>query len=266
MIHHFRTILGLAVALGLGYVVAHVLLPWTIRRVLKLLGREIRLSPIWRRRLQRFRSIRRGYWAFVAITSAFTSSLFLEFYINDQALLIVYKGKWASPAFRQWADLWLPWDVPHFLPANEWGLEHEGPIKYREYQRYCNEPGAFAERIRSAEKMLEDSRTRFAEMEEPKLPPEPVRPESDDPFDLELYETDRLVWDAEKAKLADKIREYEFRRDDLVEQAALVETLRGNESAFEGGQAWVLLPVYPYGPGESLLDLAGRPPHPPLTE
>ncbi len=34
----------------------------------------------------------------------------------------------------------------------------------------------------------------------------------------------------------------------------------------DGGDNWVLLPIYPYGPKESLLDMEGTPPHRPSTE
>ena len=33
--------------------------------------------------------------------------------------------------------------------------------------------------------------------------------------------------------------------------------------AAQGGGNWVLMPPYPYGPNESLLDDSGSPPHPP---
>ena len=52
-------------------------------------------------------------------------------------------------------------------------------------------------------------------------------------------------------------------------QQAFGETdYRALKAQFEeaGGGNWVLLPPYPYGPNESLLDLPGTPPHPPSLE
>jgi microcin C transport system permease protein len=52
-------------------------------------------------------------------------------------------------------------------------------------------------------------------------------------------------------------------------QDAIGETdYRALETTFEqaGRGDWVLLPIYPYGPNESLLDQAGFPPHPPSRE
>ena len=52
-------------------------------------------------------------------------------------------------------------------------------------------------------------------------------------------------------------------------QEAFGETdYRALKTAFEqaGKGDWVLMPLYPYGPNESLLDLPGSPPHPPSRE
>lgn len=55
------------------------------------------LSPTNKRRLENFRSNKRGYWSFWLFMVLFVLSLFAEFIANDRPLLVSYKGEILSP-------------------------------------------------------------------------------------------------------------------------------------------------------------------------
>ncbi|OFW03716.1 MAG: hypothetical protein A3I61_01885 [Acidobacteria bacterium RIFCSPLOWO2_02_FULL_68_18] len=113
-----------------------------------------------RRRIRKFRRIKRGYWSFLVVVTAYIVSFFLPVLANGTALLVKYRGQYYVPLVT-------------FQSAGTFGDDAIGEPDYR-----------------------------------------------------------RL-------------------------QARLEAENRGD---------WVLMPLYPYGPNESLLDLPGTPPHPPSRE
>ncbi len=64
----------------------------------------LKLSPINRRRLDNFRSNRRGYWSLVIFMVIFILSLFAEFIANDRPILAVYKGELLMPIFQTYPE------------------------------------------------------------------------------------------------------------------------------------------------------------------
>ncbi len=289
-------ILALVATLGLtafGFLVAHRLLPLVLRVALRAFGWDLRLTPLMARRVKRFRSIRRGYWSFVLITSMFATSLFLELIVNNQALLIHYEGRYDSPALRQWANKWIPFvHIPEYLSADEWGFARPGRIDYRSY-----EPDALGRIIAEEEASLAQARTEFSTISPPEHgapsrpiePIEPVKPpEGASDEELKAYrkarskwrkahsewETDLQMWELENAhflKNPEKSRrEFEAKQADYqaAERALLARedslaSLRILRETMEGGRAWRLMPLYPYGPQEEILDIDGDPPYRP---
>lgn len=116
-----------------------------------------RSESILRKRVRKFRRLKRGYYSFLLLVAAYLVSLALPLLINDRALVVRYNG-----------ELYFP--MTGYYPASTFGLDAIGEPNYR---------------------ALRDT----------------------------------------------------FRND-----------ARGN---------WVLMPLYPYSPTESLLELSGFPPHPP---
>lgn len=114
-------------------------------------------ESIFKRRLRKFRRIKRGYWSFVAIVVAYGVSFLLPLLVNNVALVVRYEGRYYFPVFQ-------------FYPAAAFSQDVIGEPDYR----------------------------------------------------------------------------------------ALRESFDKSNSG-----NWVLMPPYPYGPNESLLDLPGFPPHPP---
>ena len=60
----------------------------------------IRLDPVTRKRLQRFRQIRRGWWAFLILMAAIVLSVFAPFLAESRALVVAYQGQWHFPTFQ----------------------------------------------------------------------------------------------------------------------------------------------------------------------
>lgn len=62
-----------------------------------------RLNPITRKRLQRFRRIKRGFYSLIILTVAFVLSLFSEFLANNRAIVVRYQGDFYFPTFQYYA-------------------------------------------------------------------------------------------------------------------------------------------------------------------
>ena len=137
-------------------------------------------SPIFKRRWNKFKNIKRGYYSFIFVIIIFGLSFFSEFLINSKAIFVKYQGKIHFTLFS-------------FESARSFGLKGYGIPNYRNMKQ--------------------------------------------------IYE----------------VRNQE-RKDRIAKGQASEEDMKYKE----WGDDWVLLPVYPYGPLESLLDeLPCRPPHPP---
>ncbi|HEV3492645.1 MAG TPA: ABC transporter permease [Reyranella sp.] len=64
----------------------------------------MRLSPITRRRFQRFFANRRGTWSLVAFAALFFVSLFAELIANDRPILVRYDGAFYFPIFKSYPE------------------------------------------------------------------------------------------------------------------------------------------------------------------
>jgi microcin C transport system permease protein len=58
------------------------------------------LDPITRKRLQRFRRIRRGYWSFLILAAAIVLSIFAAYLAESRALVVWYRGELFFPTFQ----------------------------------------------------------------------------------------------------------------------------------------------------------------------
>ncbi|MDX2154926.1 MAG: ABC transporter permease [Hyphomicrobiaceae bacterium] len=63
----------------------------------RILGRQVRVSPINRRRWENFKANKRGYWSFWLFLALFVFSLFAEVIANDKPILVRYKGETLFP-------------------------------------------------------------------------------------------------------------------------------------------------------------------------
>lgn len=90
-----------------------------------------RPNPLTRRKLQRFRSIGRGYWSFVLLTALVMLSFFGigELLVNNRALAVRYEGKWVFPAYGA------------IRPGSDFGLGYGYETNYRELKKRFAEQG-----------------------------------------------------------------------------------------------------------------------------
>jgi microcin C transport system permease protein len=64
----------------------------------------MRLTPITRRRFQRFFANRRGTWSLVIFTALFFISLFAELIANNRPILVRYDGAFYFPVFKAYPE------------------------------------------------------------------------------------------------------------------------------------------------------------------
>ncbi|RUP09387.1 MAG: ABC transporter permease [Hyphomicrobium sp.] len=106
--------------------------------LLARLRRRFHLSPVNRRRWERFKAHKIGYRSFIIFTALFVGSLFAEFIANDRPLIASYKGEILFPVlvdypeekfggFLAVTDYRTP-DIANEINANGWMLWP--PIRY----------------------------------------------------------------------------------------------------------------------------------------
>lgn len=214
---------------ALSWLVTWKLIPWLWVRLERLFGGSGKMTPITKKRVARFRRIKRGYWSFRVITTLFVMSLFLELIVSGKAIAIYYDGNLAFPAPREWVDkLAFFTKISSFEKASDFGQVGDQEVDYRKFAKWCDDPSELDGVKKELEAKLEKNEKRFAKMK----PPKPDAPE----LKRKRYES--------------KQRSIAKTKVDLAE---LVETRR----KFEGGSAWVLMPVYPYGPQDLRTDVEG---------
>ena len=64
----------------------------------------MQLSPINRRRFERFKSNKRGWWSLWLFLVLFIASLGAELIANDKPLAVRYDGQWYFPVFKRYPE------------------------------------------------------------------------------------------------------------------------------------------------------------------
>lgn len=83
----------------------------------------MQINPLTQKKLHRFRSIRRGFYAFLVITGMILLSMGAELFVNSRALLVYYHGKIYFPTYG------------NIIPGRNFGLNYDYETNYRELQR-----------------------------------------------------------------------------------------------------------------------------------
>ncbi|WP_120513956.1 ABC transporter permease [Photobacterium salinisoli] len=81
------------------------------------------LSPLTKKKIQRFKTIKRGYWSLIILSVLLVLSFFAEFLINSKALIVKYQGEYYFPV------------VSDVLPGTQFGQEYQSEAQYRELQQ-----------------------------------------------------------------------------------------------------------------------------------
>ncbi len=269
------------------------LVPWASIRIGRRLGFTMRATPITLRRITRFKRIKRGYYAFLLICTFYVTSLFLELVVNDKALVICYDGRYAFPAVAEWINQWNPFfTLPTYVRGGDVGLAGDENVHFRRFQAYCRNPELLkAEALAcetdlvAQEKALEargDPPFKPAAVPEPAFPPAPEdpgagAPEKDRRAYRRAYEQykqavaafEREQWEAIDAYdvYCERLREwedYQGTKEALERVRRKAAALRASYDTFRAGKAWVVMPLYPYGPSDHFLsELPAEPPFPP---
>jgi microcin C transport system permease protein len=88
-----------------------------------------RSESIFRRRVRKFRRLKRGYWSFVFITALYLGSFFLPVLVNNVALAVRYQGAYFFPILSYYA-------------ASTFGQDVVGEPNYRALDaQFASEPG-----------------------------------------------------------------------------------------------------------------------------
>jgi len=225
----------LALIFAAAFILTHKVVPWLYVRLGRALGFRMRLSPIWEKRIKRFKTIKRGYYSFLVITTLFVLSFFLELIISNKPLAIHYDGRLSTPAVTDWADKILFFTkLTTFNTASDFGQTGDGEVDYRRFARTVKDPEVLLQGIDKKEEELAAQKRMLADTPEPD--------EYSDEFEIADYNDMKKV---------------------VTEIGKEIEEAKKNYKFFKDGGGWILMPLYPFSPNEHLLDMPGKPPHNP---
>ena len=78
-----------------------------------------KLNPLTLKKINRFRSIKRGYYSFIIIAFLILFSIFAELFINNRALLVKYNGDYYFPTYGK------------VFSGKTFGEDYEYEVNYR---------------------------------------------------------------------------------------------------------------------------------------
>jgi ABC-type microcin C transport system permease subunit YejE len=179
----------------------------------------LQLDPLTRRRLDRFRRIRRGYYALLVLSAAVVLSVFSPYLAESRALLVWYEGQPFLPTFEYYdmatfgQEPPAAWEVgevetEYFRLQREWQTERY--LYARERSMVADDPGALAQ--------IDDkfpNRRNYVVM-----PPIPWNPYQNDFWYNEILNEIQLALDAGNRDEAERLA----RRDGLDELADAIFT------------------------------------------
>lgn len=86
-------------------------------------------DPSTKRKINRFKSIRRGYWSALILCVILGLSLFAELFANNRALLVYYEGSFYLPTYGA------------IIPGTEFGFDYEYEANYRDLRERLAQEG-----------------------------------------------------------------------------------------------------------------------------
>lgn len=224
-----------ALVLTAGFLVTTRLIPFVVVRALRALGFKAKASPVTAKRIARFKRIKRGYFSFLAITTLFVTSLFLELLVNGSALAIHYDDHTAFPAVAEWFDKVVPFvTISSYNKKSDFGQIGESGVDYRAFDRHAEDPATLRAELDAERAAIDRDR---ADLLANAPGPDAKR------YQQRRHERNLKKLDKREAELA---------------------TLEESYKVFERGGAWCIMPLYPYGPTDLRLDLPSAPPHKPF--
>ncbi len=222
--------------------------------------RRLQLDPITRKRIERFRRIKRGYYSLVILAVAMLLSIFAPYLAESRALLVWYEGRAYFPTFQYYEM-----DVFGQEPPAAWGmgdleteylrLQREWRVERHFFERERAEVGDDPDAVAELERRYPNRRN-FVIM--PAIPWDPY--ESDFWYN-EILNDIQLVLDEGDDARAEMIA----RRDGLAELADAIHTGEIHElvADVEASPTGDLLGLARSGVMPSLAGLGEVPPTPP---
>jgi len=80
----------------------------------------MQLNPLTKKKLRRFKSIKRGYYSFILILVMILASFFAEVLVNKRAVMVHYNGKYYFPIYGE------------MIPGTAFGLDYKYEANYRQ--------------------------------------------------------------------------------------------------------------------------------------
>ncbi len=90
---------------------------------------NLRLNPQTKKKLRRFRQIKRGYYSFLLLAFFMVLCLFAEVLVNDRAIAVQYEGEMYFPTYGA------------FHPGTDFGLSYQYEVNYRDLKALFEEQG-----------------------------------------------------------------------------------------------------------------------------
>ena len=220
----------------------------------------IRLDPITRRRLQRFRRIKRGYYSLVILTAAIVLSVFAPYLAESRALLVWYNGRLFLPTFE-----YLPMEIFGQTPPPAWAtgeleteylrLQREWQVERYLYEREREGAGDDPAALAGLEARFPNRRNYVV------MPPIPWNPYQNDFWYNEILHEIQDALDAGDTEAAERLA----RRDRLDELAEAIRSGRIREVLADPERSATgdLIGLARTGAMPSLAGLGAVPPTPP---
>lgn len=89
-----------------------------------------RLNPLTAKKLQRFRSLKRGWWSFLLLLALCFLAVVAELWINGRAVVLKYEGRFFFPTYSG------------FHSGKEFGLDYDYEANYRQLQQKWKSDGS----------------------------------------------------------------------------------------------------------------------------
>ena len=219
----------------------------------------LHLDPITRKRLERFRRLKRGYYSLLILLGAIVLSVFAPYLAESRALFVWYEGRPFFPTFR-----FYPMSTFHQEPPTAWQtadleteyrrLRHEWAVERRLYQRELTRRGD-TPAVRAELEARYPNRKHFVIM-----PPIPWNPYENDFWYNEILPEIQQVLEHDRARA-----EHLARREGLDELAEAIVNGKLASMLADRAQAptGTLLGLARTGAMPSLHGLGVTPPTPP---
>src|SRR4029079_3552784 len=85
-----------------------------------------RSESIFRKRIRKFKTLKRGYYSFLLLIATYIVSFILPVLINNKALVVHYQGNFYFP-------------ILSYYPATQFGMDAIGEPNYRDLKRQLGE-------------------------------------------------------------------------------------------------------------------------------